>query len=289
MKKQALGKGLKAFLSDEYTILKEDSYAEVDIELLKSNPNQPRKIFDPIAIDELALSIRESGILQPIVVVVEDGKYKIIVGERRWRAAQKAGLKKLPVLIKRMDEEKQIEASLIENIQREDLNPLEIAQAYQKMVETLRCTQAQVAEKVGKDRASVTNYIRLLKLPDDVKKRINDGTLSMGHARALVTLEDPEMQGYLAQKIVQKKLSVRDTEKMIKSLKKQPPVNPAQRKDPDILALEEEFIRLLGTKASISGTQEKGVIKIHYFSLEDLNRIFEQIKGVRHERTTERD
>jgi len=280
MKKQALGKGLKAFLSDEYTILKEDSYAEVDIELLKPNPNQPRKIFDPGAIEELARSIQASGVLQPVVVVVDNGKYKIIFGERRWRAAQKAGLKKLPVLIRRMAEEKQLEASLIENIQREDLNPLEIAQAYQQMVETLKCTQAEVAEKVGKDRASVANYIRLLKLPDNVKKRINDGTLSMGHARTLITLENKELQEHLALEIVNKKLSVRDAEKMIKALRKQATTKPAQSKNPDLQALEEEFIRLLGTKASISGTQEKGVIKIHYFSLEDLNRIFELIKGV---------
>jgi len=281
MKKQALGKGLKAFLSEDYGIFHEERYAEIDIELIKPNPLQPRRIFNQDSLGELADSIKETGILQPIIVVPENSNYKIIVGERRWRAAQKAGLSKIPALIRNLEEAKQIEVSLIENIQREDLNPLEIAQAYQKMIDVLQYTQAEVAEKVGKDRASITNYIRLLKLPDKVKDYLANGSISMGHARALITEEDPDIQKRIAEHAASKLLSVRDVEKMIarlKSQKKDPDRKPKEP-DPDLAALEEELMKALGTKAVISGTREKGFIKIHFYSLEDLNRIYEQIKG----------
>lgn len=279
MKKQALGKGLKAFLSDDYGIFKEDRYAEIDIELIKPNPLQPRKFFDPKNLGELADSIKESGLLQPIIVIPENDQYKIIVGERRWRAAQQAGLEKIPVLIRNLEEEKQIEASLTENIQREDLNPLEIAQAFQKMIDLLHYSQAEVAEKVGKDRASVTNYIRLLKLPEEVKNLLADRSISMGHARALISVEDTDIQKRIAEQVAEKSLSVRDVEKMINNLKTQDRDRIPQEPDPDLLALEEELMRILGTKTTISGSQKKGLIKIHFYSLEDLNRIYEIIKG----------
>ena len=279
MKKQALGKGLEAFLTEDYGILKEDRYAEIDIEKLKPNPLQPRQSFDPESIDDLAQSIREAGVLQPVVAVADNDEYKIIVGERRWRAAQKAGLEKIPVLIRKLDEPKQIEAALIENIQREDLNPLEIARAYQKMVDELHYTQAEIAEKVGMDRASVANYLRLLKLPERIQSYLGDGSISMGHARALIPLENEESQEYIAQEIVKKRLSVREVEKRINGLKKKPHMPIKTPPDPDLLALEEDLIKLLGTKVSISGTQEKGVIKVRYFSMEDLDRIYETIKG----------
>ncbi len=279
MKKQALGKGLKAFLSDDYGIFKEDRYAEIDIELIKPNPLQPRKFFDPKTLGELVDSIKESGLLQPIIVIPENDQYKIIVGERRWRAAQQAGLEKIPVLIRNLEEEKQIEVSLTENIQREDLNPLEIAQAFQKMIDLLHYSQAEVAEKVGKDRASVTNYIRLLKLPEEVKNLLADRSISMGHARALISVEDPDIQKRIAEQVAEKSLSVRDVEKMINNLKTQDRDRIPQEPDPDLLALEEELMKILGTKTSISGSQIKGLIKIHFYSLEDLNRIYEIIKG----------
>jgi len=279
MKKQALGKGLKAFLSDDYGIFKEDRYAEIDIELIKPNPLQPRKFFDPKTLGELADSIKESGLLQPIIVIPENAQYKIIVGERRWRAAQQAGLEKIPVLIRNLEEEKQIEASLIENIQREDLNPLEIAQAFQKMIDLLHYSQAEVAEKVGKDRASVTNYIRLLKLPEEIKNLLADRSISMGHARALISVENPDIQKRIAEQVAEKSLSVRDVEKMINNLKTQDRDRIPREPDPDLLALEEELMRILGAKTTISGSQKKGLIKIHFYSLEDLNRIYEIIKG----------
>lgn len=280
MKKQALGKGLKAFLPEDYGILKEERFLELDIEQLKPNPLQPRLKFNPDSINELANSIKETGVLQPILVTPEKGYYKIIVGERRWRAAQKIGFKKIPVLIRSMTQEKQFEASLIENLQREDLNPLEIALAYQNMIGKLNCTQQEVAEKVSKDRASVANYIRLLKLPQEIQDMLADGTLSMGHARALISLEDPESQISIANQIVKKDLSVRDVEKMINKLKQKPEEKQGRPVDPDLLALQEEFLKALGTKVSISGNQDKGVIKIHYYSIDDLNRIYEKIKGV---------
>jgi ParB family chromosome partitioning protein len=279
MKKKALGKGLEAFLPEEYRILKDERFAELEIEQLKPNPAQPRSHFDPKALEELALSIRETGILQPVVVVPQENHYQIIVGERRWRAAQRAGLNKIPVLIRNMSQAQQYEASLIENLQREDLNPMEIARAFQRMTEDLAMTQQQVAEKVGKDRASVANYIRLLKLPEELQKMITQEKLSMGHARALITLEDPELQLACASQISRKGLSVRNVEKLIQKLKQQPKQKKPPLQDPDLMAVQEDLLKHLGTKVAITGRSTKGVIKIHYYSLDDLNRIYEKIKG----------
>lgn len=279
MNKKALGKGLKAFLPEEYGILKEERFAELETDMLKPNPFQPRKTFDPAAIEELALSIKETGILQPIVVVPDRNHYRIIVGERRWRAAQKIGLKTLPVIIRTMNDEQQLEAVLIENLQREDLNPLEIADACQKMIQKLHLTQEQVAEKVGKDRASVANYIRLLKLPDQIKELIADGKLSMGHARALLSLSDQTQQSALSQLIVKKDLSVRATEHLVKKQIRDAVPPEKVEGDPNLLALQEEFLQILGTKVSLTGTQNRGIVKIHYYSADELHRIYEKIKG----------
>lgn len=278
MKKKALGKGLKAFLPEDYGILKEERFTELDLDLLKPSSEQPRTHFDPKAIDELAKSIKESGVLQPIVVVPELDHYKIIVGERRWRAAQKAGLEKIPALVRPMGVEKQLEISLVENLQREDLNPMEVASAYHRMAEELNYTQEEIAEKVGKDRASVANYMRLLKLPGAIQKMLSDQILSMGHARALLSIEDADRQRSVAAQIAQQNLSVRAVEKIAKSEKKTPAKSTKSAKDPDLLALQDEMIKLLGTKVDISGTSQKGTVKISYYSLEELNRIFETIK-----------
>jgi len=279
MKKKALGKGLKAFLPEDYGILKEERFIEIDIEKLKPNPIQPRLKFDEDSIDGLAKSIKERGILQPIVAVPEDGYFKIIIGERRWRAAQKIGLKKIPTLIRSMTDEQQLEASLIENLQREDLNPLEIALAYKKMTEELKYTQQEISKKVGKDRASVANYIRLLKLPQEIKDMIADNKLSMSHARTLITIDNQEMQVYIARQIVKKGLSVRDTEKMSKRLKQKVTGKEKMLLDPNLLLIQEELLKELGMKVSISGNQDKGIVKIFYFSVDDLNKIYEKIKG----------
>lgn len=279
MKKKALGKGFKAFIPEDYAILKEERYAEVEIDQIKPNPVQPRMKFEANSIDELAQSIRETGVLQPILVAPEGDSYKIVVGERRWRAAQRAGLKKIPVLIRTIPKEKQLEISLIENLQREDLNPLEIALAYQKLIQELNYTQQEVAEKVGKDRTSVTNYIRLLKLPKEIQENLAEGKISMGHARALIALEVPEVQISLCRQIIKRDLSVREVEKIINKFKVKPPSGKKAAPDPDLMALQEELLKLFGTKVSISGSQNKGVVRIYYFSMDDLNRIYDLIKG----------
>jgi ParB family chromosome partitioning protein len=280
MKKRALGKGLKAFLPEDYGILKDERFVDVDVEDLLPNPLQPRQDFDQDSITELAQSIKETGILQPLIVMPEGNHYKIVVGERRWRAAQKIGLTKVPAIVRHLTEKEQIEASLVENLQRKDLNPIEIALAYQKLIQELNYTQEAVAEKVGKDRTSVTNFIRLLKLPPEIQKMVAESKITMGHARALITLEKPDQQIFLSRLIIEKNLSVRDVEKMMSEQRQAPSPKPKQELDPDLQALQEDLVEALGTKVAISGNSDKGIIKLFYFSLEDLNRIFDKIKGV---------
>jgi ParB family chromosome partitioning protein len=280
MTKQALGKGLKAFLPDEFGILKEERFMDIELDKLKPNPLQPRMKWSPESLEELAHSIQETGLLQPIVAVPDEDSYIIIVGERRWRAAKKIGLQTIPVLIRNLTKAQQHEAMLIENLQREDLNPIEIAAAYQKMIQEFGYTQQEVANKVGKDRASVANYLRLLKLPDDVQEQISNNQLSMGHARALIPIEDPGRQRAMARRIVRNNLSVRDVEKWVRRLQAPSEKTPQTPMDPDLLILQEELLKILGTKVVLSGDQNKGVLKIHYYTLDDLNRIYEKIKGV---------
>jgi len=275
-----LGKGLGAFIPDELSILKDERFAELDIDDVKPNPFQPRVKFDDQTIDELAQSIKETGIVQPIIVAPEDDHYKIIVGERRWRAAQRAGLRKVPVLIRNIPKEKQLEVSLIENIHREELNALEIAQAYQRLIEEHGYAQHELADKVGKDRSSVTNYLRLLKLPQEIQDKLVDGEISMGHARAMLALEEAVTQLYCCRQVIDRGLSVRNTETLVNRLKKKAPRAQRSLTDPDLHALQEEMLKILGTKVLVAGSRNKGVLKIFYFSLDDLNRIYDRIKGV---------
>jgi len=279
MNKKALGKGLGAFIPDEFSILKDERFAELDLEDVKPNPFQPRTRFDDKTIDELAQSIRETGIVQPVIVAPEEDHYMIIVGERRWRAAQRAGLRKIPVLIRNIPKDKQLEVSLIENIHREELNALEIAHAYQRLIDDHGYAQHELADKVGKDRSSVTNYIRLLKLPQEIQDRLGDGTISMGHARAMLAIEDSVTQLYACRQVIDKNLSVRNTEALVNRLKKRAPRAQRSLADPDLHALQEEMLKILGTKVLVAGNRNKGVVKIYYFSLDDLNRIYDRIKG----------
>jgi len=279
MNKKALGKGLGAFIPDEFSILKDERFAELNLEDVKPNPFQPRTRFDDKTIDELAQSIRETGIVQPVIVAPEDDHYKIIVGERRWRAAQRAGLRKIPVLIRNIPKDKQLEVSLIENIHREELNALEIAHAYQRLIDDHGYAQHELADKVGKDRSSVTNYIRLLKLPQEIQDRLADGTISMGHARAMLAVEDPVTQLYACRQVIDRNLSVRNTETLVNRLKNKAPRAQRSLADPDLHALQEEMLKSLGTKVLVAGNRNKGVVKIYYFSLDDLNRIYDRIKG----------
>jgi len=281
MTKKALGKGLGAFIPEEFGILKEDRYAEVEIEKVQPNPQQPRTIFDDQSIEELARSIRETGVIQPVLVVPESDHYRLVVGERRWRAARKAGLRSIPVIIRNLTRDKQLEIQLIENIHRKDLNPLEIARAFQQLSSELGLTQQEIADRVGKDRASVANYLRLLKLPEEIKNYILEGKLSMGQARALLALEETELQLQAARMVVEKQLSVRETEKLVQRYREKPPRAQKSLEDPDLRAVEEELVKFLGTKVTISGNRNKGAIRIFYFSLEDLNRIYDKIKGAK--------
>lgn len=279
--KKALGKGIKAFIPEEYGILKEESYTELEVDELRPSPLQPRMRFDEKGIEELAQSIRKAGVLQPIIVIPEGEQFRILIGERRWRAAQKAGLRKVPVLIRNIPKEQQLEVSLVENLQREELNPIEIARAYERLTEELGYTQEEVGEKVGKDRASVANFLRLLKLPSEIQESIQDGKISMGHAKILLSVEDSKAQLDLVKRIVQKGLSVRATENLVAKFNKQLSPSRKRNPDPNLEAVQEELLKALGTKVVISGNQKKGIINIFYYSLDELNRISEFIKGGR--------
>ena len=238
----------------------------VDINKVEPNRDQPRKNFDEDALEELADSIRQVGLIQPIVVQDRKTYYEIIAGERRWRACKKAGLKEIPVIIKNFTEQEIVEISIIENIQREDLNPIEEAMAYKRLLEEFNLKQDEVAEKVSKNRTTITNSLRLLKLTEEVQQMIVDGKLSTGHARAIISIEDPEKQLEIAEKIFDEKMSVREVEKFIKSLDK--PAKPKKKVNESLQvvydSIEEQLKLMLGTKVSIlsKGTEGSGKLEI---------------------------
>ncbi len=278
--KKALGKGIQAFIPEEYGILKDESLTEIDIDRLSPSPFQPRTKFDEQELQELAQSIRETGILQPIVAVPAGMGYNIVIGERRWRAAQKAGLKKVPVIIRNLSKERQMEASIIENLQRTNLNPIEIARSLRGWIDVMGFSQEEVADKVGKDRASVANILRLLNLPEAIQNMLLQEKISMGHARAILGIEDPKAQIEAARWAADKGRSVRETEDYVNRRRKNKPSHRAKI-DPDLESVQEDLLQFLGAKVAISGTPQKGVIKICYFSLGELNRIYDLIKGER--------
>ncbi|MBP5310500.1 MAG: ParB/RepB/Spo0J family partition protein, partial [Lachnospiraceae bacterium] len=246
----------------------------VDINKVEPNRDQPRKNFDEDALEELADSIRQVGLIQPIVVQDRKGYYEIIAGERRWRACKKAGLKEIPVIIRNFTEQEIVEISIIENIQREDLNPIEEAMAYKRLLEEFNLKQDEVAEKVSKNRTTITNSLRLLKLTDDVQQMIVDGKLSTGHARAIISIEDPAKQLEIAEKIFDEKMSVREVEKYIKSLDK--PAKPKKKVNESLQVvydnIEEQLKLMLGTKVSIlsKGTEGSGKLEIEFYNHDDL-------------------
>ena len=293
---RGLGKGLDALIpsgissssgSANSNKAKEDGSSEkksgetiVNITKVEPNREQPRKNFDEDALEELAESIKQFGLLQPILVQDRKTYYEIIAGERRWRAAKRAGLKEVPVIIKNLTEQEIVEISLIENIQREDLNPIEEAQAYKRLLTEFNLKQDEVAERVAKSRTAVTNSMRLLKLCDNVQQMIIDGMISTGHARALISIEDPEQQYTVAQQIFDEKLSVRDVEKLVKNLNQPPKVKKAITNDKSLEAvyqnIEENLKQKLSTKVSITpkgnGT---GKIEIEFYSHEDLEKLMD--------------
>lgn len=257
----------------------------VKISLVEPNREQPRKKFNEEGIDELAASISQYGVIQPLLVQWKDNYYEIIAGERRWRAAMKAGLKEIPVIVKEYSNKEAVEISLIENIQREDLNPIEEALAYERLVEEFEMTQEQVAERVSKSRSAVTNSMRLLKLEGDVREMVVSGDLSEGHARTLLSLPTAEAQKLIADRIVKEKLSVRDTEKLVKKLVsdvKRPVKKRDYEKEAILGNLSEQLKDIFGTKVSISeNSRHRGKIEIEYYSDDELNRIFELLQSVK--------
>ena len=247
------------------------------IEEVQPNPFQPRKAFDETHLQELVESIREKGILQPLVVRRKGEGYELIAGERRWRAAQKAGIKEVPIIIKEIPDSEILEVSLVENIQRENLNPIEEGEAFKRLIDQFHLTQEEVSKKVGKDRTTVTNTVRLLRLPPEIRQSLADGTISMGHARAFLSLDGPEKQRLALKKVLQAGLSVRQTESLVKRLRSRSPSTPA-KSGSEWVAIVEDLQRALGTKVRIVGKRKRGRIEIAFYSPEELDRILELLQ-----------
>jgi ParB family chromosome partitioning protein len=273
MKRKALGKGLSALLPDPEPGPAPGEATEVPVDQLEPNPHQPRTAMDAERLDELAASIRESGIVQPILVRRKGAGYQIIAGERRWRAAQKAGLERVPVTVRDVADHELLELALVENIQRQELSALEEAQAYQRLQEELGFTQEQVARKVGRDRVTVANTMRLLRSPREIKELLAAGRLDAGHARALLALEHADDQVALGREAARKGLSVREVERRVAL--QRAPAKPAARKDANTRAAEERLRTALGTRVQIARRGKGGALRIAFTSEAELNRIFE--------------
>src|SRR5690348_3883389 len=278
MNRKALGRGLGALLSSDSTItLDSEPTTEVDVDAIVPGPMQPRTHFDEGALEGLADSIRTQGIIQPLLVRRTADRYELIAGERRWRAARLAGLSKVPVVVKDVADKDLLEIALIENIQRENLNAIEEAQAYQRLIENVGLTQEALAERVGRDRSYITNYLRLLKLPDDLQNLVVDGRLSTGHARAILGLSQVDQQRKLARQVIDGGLSVRATEHLVrKAVDGTAPPKTASAVDPNIRAAETKLRRALGTQVRIVQLrgEGQGKIEISFFSNQDLDRIY---------------
>ena len=291
--KKGLGKGLDSLITDKVSkpVKPKSEHAAdavmIDIKKVEPNREQPRKKFDEDALIELSESIKQFGVLQPLLCQERDDYYEIIAGERRWRAAKIAGIKEVPVIIKQLSEQEIMEISLIENLQREDLNPIEEALAYKRLIDEFKLKQDEVAERVSKSRTAVTNAMRLLKLNEKVQQMVIDEMLTTGHARALLGIEDQDIQYVLAQQIFDQKLSVRDTEKLVKSMQNE---KKGKKKEPEkldskLLAiysdLEEQMKKIMGTKVLInSKNSNSGKIEIEYYSQDELDRIIDLIRTI---------
>ncbi|MCS7164378.1 MAG: ParB/RepB/Spo0J family partition protein [Thermodesulfovibrio sp.] len=275
--KKALGKGLDALIPKIEKTEKESSLIEVEIERIIPGFTQPRTGFDEKALKELAQSIKEKGIIQPIVLSrVGDGTFRIIAGERRWRAAKLAGVEKIPAIIKDVSPLEAVEIALIENIQREDLDPVETASAFERLIKEFNITQEELSQRVGKDRATIANYLRILKLPEDIKLWLKEGLLTMGHAKALLSIEDSNKQKEIAQTVIKQGLSVRQTEELVKKLSKSP-LKKKKDKIPEIADLEDKLTSELGAKVKIIHKGKGGKVEIFYNSLDELDGILERI------------
>lgn len=284
---KGLGKGLGALLPSmdaEEAVANKKGVEEIPIGEIKPNSKQPRRVFDDEKLSELAASIKEHGVVQPIVVRKVADAYEIVAGERRWRACQLLGLKTIPAVVKEYTDEEVTEIALIENIQRENLNPVEEAHAYKQLIEKFNFTQEKVATKLGKSRPYIANILRILNLPAKVLQMVQEGTLSLGHGRTLLGLPTAQQQEEVAEKIVQLGLSVRQTEELVKKLTEKPAEEVAPQKnqpkaDPVYRQIEDRLRTVLGTKVKISPKGSKGKIEIEYYGEEDLNRILEMVVG----------
>lgn len=288
MARQSLGRGLSALLGeDKNTAPSVD--AEIDIDLIDPNPQQPRTRFAESNLDELAQSIRANGVVQPIVVRPKGSRYEIVAGERRWRASQKAELRRIPAVVKEVSDDKLLELALVENIQRQELNPIEEARAYRKLIDSIGLTQDVVADRVGRSRTIVTTAMRLLKLPDEIQKDLEEGRLSAGHGRALLMTDDPKLQRSIAKAVIDRGLSVRETEQAVKepggSTSKPGKATVSRTVDPNVKVAETKLMRTLSTNVKILPAKKGkgGKIEIEYYGIDDLNRIYDVIitnKGV---------
>lgn len=294
-KKKGLGSkglGLEALINDKLEDykevsqqFKEDAVVELDIDMIEPNRKQPRKHFDETALEELAASLKTYGVIQPVVVRKNGEYYELIAGERRWRAAKIAGLKAIPVVIKKWEEAEAFEAALVENLQREDLNPLEEAESYQRLQEEFALSQEQIAEKVGKSRSAITNSLRLLQLDSRVRNFVMENKLTGGHARSLLSVSDGDAQFELAEQVIEEGLSVRAVEALVKAYlqkeeKKPEPKQPVA--DADYRRIEDDLKSIFATKVRLkpAGKRKKGRIEIEYYSEEDLDRLLTLMKGM---------
>lgn len=266
-KKGPIGRGLAALMGEENVINME--VQEIDIESIVPNPFQPRKSFDEDKLKELVSSIKNQGIIQPVLLSKGgDGKYALVVGERRWRAAKIAGLTKIPAIVKNLSKKEIMEAALVENIQREDLNPIDIAEAYKNLIEEFKYTQEELSSIVSKSRSAIANTMRLLKLPDYAKEAIRNGVITEGHGRALLSIDDEKERQRLFKKLTEEKIPVREAERRSKG----------KSKDQNILALEDRLSKVLKTKVKIEGKAKKGKIIIEYYSSDQLEEILSSLE-----------
>jgi ParB family chromosome partitioning protein len=278
-RKQALGRGLSALLPGPAETPRAGGAQEVEIDRLMASRFQPRRRPEESSLAELATSIREHGIIQPIVVSPRGDKLEIVAGERRWRAAAQAGLKTVPIIFRDSTDQSRLEVALVENLQREDLNPMEAADAYSRLREEFHLSQEQIAQRVGKDRTTVANTLRLLKLPNLVKEKVRDGSLSGGHARALLALSTPDEQEEIAREILRRALSVRQTEKRVAALTAGPKTRREHRRDPFTRDAEEKLSRRLSTRVRIRRRRRGGKIEIAFGSEEELIGLYERLTG----------
>lgn len=282
-----MGRGLSSLISTPTTVPNEDTsrrILDVPIEQVEPQQHQPRQRFDDDKLDGLAVSIKDKGVLLPLLVRREGRGYRLIAGERRWRAAQRAGLKEVPVLVDEADDDEAFELALIENIQREDLNPIEEAQAYDRLMEIHGCTQAQLATRVGKERSTVANALRLLKLPPGAREAVLDGRLSMGHARALLALEGESLER-AARQVLAESLNVRQAEALVRELKrggtKKKAAASRDPASPQIRDLVDRLQQALGTRVRLQDKGNKGTLSIEYSNLDELQRVVDRILGDR--------